>query len=331
MAALSRSFGTVGDAGTTGHGARRMRNELMKFARRYSFLYIPEGNGRSRTLQVPAWGLPAAGLLLLALLLAAALYLVDWSIGVAWRPGGSPLVAQHTQLQREVTRFEGRVAALQGDLDAVFAYQQLVAAAVELEPLDAQVRAAGVGGRGPLASSFESPEVPPVVADLQTLLRQARIQRQGMAAILDTLTARQEVRDRVPSIRPCDLGWVSSRFGIRRDPFTGKQAFHRGIDFSLPVGTPVRCTADGVVVAVEKQRGLGRLVRIDHGDGVATVYGHLNETKVVRGQRVKRGEVIALSGSSGRSTAPHLHYEVRIGGRAVNPLTYILDSYAELH
>ena len=91
-----------------------------------------------------------------------------------------------------------------------------------------------------------------------------------------------------------------------------------------------RVTADGVVASVEKQRGLGRLVKVDHGNGVVTVYAHLQESRVKKGQRVGRGEVIALSGNSGRSTAPHLHYEVRVRDRAVNPLNYILDTYADL-
>jgi murein DD-endopeptidase MepM/ murein hydrolase activator NlpD len=84
-----------------------------------------------------------------------------------------------------------------------------------------------------------------------------------------------------------------------------------------------------VVRTVEKQRGLGRLVKIDHGGNVMTVYAHLHEARVARGDRVARGQVVALSGNSGRSTAPHLHYEVRLGGRTVNPLTYILDTYAD--
>ncbi len=301
----------------------------MQLKRIYSFLYLPENQGESRTFRISARALLAAATALCLLLAATALYIVDWSVGAAWRPGGSPLAVQNAFLQREAARFEHRVAVLQSDLEAVFAYQQMIAAAVEIEPLDAQVLLAGVGGRGPLTTLTEQPEAD-AVTDLESLLRQARIQRRGMAAILDTLSARQETRDRVPSIRPCDIGWVSSRFGMRRDPFTGKQTFHRGLDFSVPIGTPVRSTADGVVVAVAKERGLGRLVRIDHGNGVETIYGHLLQASVKPGQRVSRGEVIALSGSSGRSTAPHLHYEVRIGGRAVNPLTYILDSYAEL-
>jgi murein DD-endopeptidase MepM/ murein hydrolase activator NlpD len=301
----------------------------MRLRRRYSFLYIPEGDGQSREFRVSIASVVLAAGGLLVLLLAAGLYAVDWSVGAAWRPGGSPLALENGRLQGEVDRFGSRVAALQQDLDRVFAYQQLVAAAVDVQPLDPGARAGGIGGRVPLHVVGELDGVSGG-SDLESLLHQARIQHRGMVALLDSLEARQEVRDRIPSIRPCDIGWVSSRFGMRRDPFTNKHTFHRGIDFSLPKGTPVRVTADGVVESVEKQRGLGRLVKVDHGNGVVTVYAHLQESRVEPGQQVRRGEVIALSGNSGRSTAPHLHYEERVGDRAVNPLSYILDSYADV-
>jgi murein DD-endopeptidase MepM/ murein hydrolase activator NlpD len=300
----------------------------MKLKNHYRFIYIPSGRGGSRTFKIPAWGLLSVGCVLISLLTGTALYLVDWQLGAAWRPGGSPLAVQNELLMRQAGRFENRLATIQSDLDKVFAYQQMVASAVDMEPLDAQVRAAGIGGRGPLQSFEERPDGRSL-NDIEALLRQARIQRQGLSAILDTLTTRQQIRDRLPSIRPVDIGWISSRFGMRRDPFTGKQSFHPGMDFSVPMGTPVRTTADGVVVASEKQRGLGLLVKVDHGGGIMTVYGHLQKTRVTKGQEVARGEIIAMSGNSGRSTAPHLHYEVRIGGRVVNPLTYILDSYAQ--
>jgi len=303
----------------------------MRLQKRYSFLYLPEGDGRSREFRVSRRAIVGAVAAIAVLVVAAGLYAVDLWAGAAWRPGGSPLARENERLRDDVDRFAAHVASLQEDLDAVFAYQQLVAEAVDVTTLDAEARLAGVGGRGPLqGGELAGLTEGAANVDLETLLNQARIQRRGMAAILDTLAARQEVRDHLPSIRPCDIGWLSSRFGMRRDPFTGKQAFHRGIDFSVPVGTPVRATAAGRVTTVEKQRGLGRLVKIDHGDGVVTVYAHLHEAKVSRGDRVERGQVIALSGNSGRSTAPHLHYEVRLGGRAVNPLTYILDTYADL-
>lgn len=295
--------------------------------KRYSFLYLPEDDGRTRQIRIPR--LVVVGIAAVAALLtvASSLYLVDLVTGSAWRPGGANVVRENIALRQQVETFEARVAAMQQDLDEVFAYQQAVAAAVDLVPLDAETRAAGVGGRFPLNMLGENDELA-IAPRLDELLRQSRIQREGMAALLDSLGARSEARDRMPSIRPCDIGWLSSRFGKRRDPFTGRQAFHRGLDFSLPVGTAVRVTAAGRVVASEKQRGLGRLVKVDHGNGLMTVYGHLHESLVEVGQEVSRGEIIARSGNSGRSTAPHLHYEVRVAGRAVNPLTYILDTYA---
>jgi len=163
---------------------------------------------------------------------------------------------------------------------------------------------------------------------LDQLLRQARLQRQGMAAILDTLEARAAARSRIPSVCPVAGGLFTSGFGLRRDPFTDRQAFHRGVDFSVPTGTPVRATAAGTVASVGMENGLGLTVIVDHGDGVTTVYGHLDSASAEPGQRVARGDVVAASGSTGRSTAPHVHYEVRVGGRSVNPLGYILDDFA---
>ena len=160
------------------------------------------------------------------------------------------------------------------------------------------------------------------------MLRQAKIQRQGYMAMLDTLSARAEVRQKIPSIRPIDIGWISSRFGFRTDPFTDKQTFHRGLDLCVPIGTPVRVTGQGVILAVQTQRGFGRVVKVDHGNGVVSLYAHLSEALVKKGDQVSRGDIIAKSGNSGRSSAPHLHYEIRIGDRPVNPLSYILDSYA---
>jgi murein DD-endopeptidase MepM/ murein hydrolase activator NlpD len=121
---------------------------------------------------------------------------------------------------------------------------------------------------------------------------------------------------------------LSSSYGRRRDPFTGKSRFHHGIDYSVPLGTPVRATAAGVVASMKNEAGLGKVVKIDHGNGVVTVYAHLSAWTVKSGQRVERGDVIARSGNTGRSTAPHLHYEVRVSGRHVNPVPYVLDSYA---
>ncbi|MGB7925834.1 MAG: M23 family metallopeptidase, partial [Pyrinomonadaceae bacterium] len=127
----------------------------------------------------------------------------------------------------------------------------------------------------------------------------------------------------MPSIWPV-AGLIRGGVGVRRNPFGGTSfEFHKGQDISAPTGTPVIATADGVVVTAGWQRGYGRVVYIDHGNGISTRYGHLSRIDVAVGQVLKRGEQLGLVGSSGRSTAPHLHYEVRINGEPANPLNYL--------
>jgi len=127
----------------------------------------------------------------------------------------------------------------------------------------------------------------------------------------------------VPSIKPVDDLRLTSHFGVRSDPFRGTAAMHAGIDIPGPVGTPIYATADGIVGRAGWVGGYGNLVELEHGKGLQTRYGHLSKVLVAPGARVKRGDVIALMGSTGRSTGSHLHYEVRMDGRAVDPTPYL--------
>jgi hypothetical protein len=129
-----------------------------------------------------------------------------------------------------------------------------------------------------------------------------------------------------PSLWPVD-GRLMSGFAQRTDPFSGEGAFHTGVDISAPTGTPVRSTADGIVIQAEPVAGgYGRLVRIDHGGDVQTYYAHLSHISVREGQDVRRGDIVGMVGSTGRVTAPHLHYEVRLGGAPVNPYRYLANA-----
>ncbi|MGP0076524.1 MAG: peptidoglycan DD-metalloendopeptidase family protein [Bryobacteraceae bacterium] len=130
-----------------------------------------------------------------------------------------------------------------------------------------------------------------------------------------------------PSLWPVE-GRLMSPFGGRTDPFSGEGAIHTGVDLEAAMGTPVRAAGDGIVVHADWEGGYGRLIIIDHGNGVQTYYGHLSTFGVVPGQEVRRGDVIARSGASGRVTSPHLHYEVRMGGTPVNPYPFMAKSAA---
>lgn len=137
---------------------------------------------------------------------------------------------------------------------------------------------------------------------------------------LDTL---QQGVIAIPSAQPVAHLNYTSNYGIRSDPFRGTAAMHAGVDIPGPVGTPIYATADGMVDRAERAGGYGNMVELDHGKGIQTRYGHLSKILVEPGTRVHRGQLIALMGSTGRSTGPHLHYEVRIDGRAVNPVPFL--------
>lgn len=127
-----------------------------------------------------------------------------------------------------------------------------------------------------------------------------------------------------PSIWPTK-GWLSSRFGYRKSPFTGEREFHKGIDIAARKSAPIVSPADGIVSVIGWDHGFGKTMYIKHGYGLVTIYGHLEKILVKKGQHVKRREKIALVGNTGRSTGPHLHYEIRLNGVAVNPFSYILN------
>lgn len=130
----------------------------------------------------------------------------------------------------------------------------------------------------------------------------------------------------IPTGRPVEELALTSNYGVRNDPFNGHARMHKGIDIPGPVGTPIYATADGIVSRSQWVNGYGNLVEISHGNDTETRYGHLSKLVVAPNERVRRGQLIGLMGSTGRSTGSHLHYEIRIAGLAINPLPYVTGS-----
>ncbi|MCP4671316.1 MAG: M23 family metallopeptidase [Desulfobacula sp.] len=152
----------------------------------------------------------------------------------------------------------------------------------------------------------------------------AKIQALDFTNLIEKLEQKRNLLASTPSIRPVD-GWITSKFGYRTSPFTGRKEFHAGLDIANKTGTKLIATANGRISYASRKMYIGNLIIIDHGFGRVTKYGHLKEMLVKRGQKIKRGDVIGLIGNTGRSTGPHVHYEVRINGTPVNPLKYILN------
>lgn len=155
-------------------------------------------------------------------------------------------------------------------------------------------------------------------------VRDATLREQGVLKLQELLVERQSILNATPSIKPA-RGWFTSRFGYRIDPFTGKPDMHFGLDIAAAPGTPVIAPADGVVSYVGYESGYGKIVTIDHGYGVKTRFAHNSQIYVQLGQKIKRRDVVSAVGSTGRSSGPHCHYEVRINEIPVDPINYILD------
>jgi murein DD-endopeptidase MepM/ murein hydrolase activator NlpD len=168
-----------------------------------------------------------------------------------------------------------------------------------------------------------SAQVPDLTAMLSQLEQRVNLRDSQLLALENVILARELKEEIHPAGRPVTRGFISSYFGERADPFDGREAFHKGVDFAGSVGDKVVAVAAGVVTWAGERSGFGRLVEINHGDGFVTRYAHNQRTLVSVGTMVKRGEAVALMGSTGRSTGPHVHFEVLRNGRQVNPLSFV--------
>lgn len=177
---------------------------------------------------------------------------------------------------------------------------------------------------GEPAANENKPLAEKVRQDITWLERQSELEEQNLEELIEAAKDKSARWAATPSIWPV-RGWVTSGFGARVSPFTGQLAMHDGLDIGAAPSTPVRASASGHVRAAGFDAKMGNVVLIDHGYGIETEYGHMSKILVKQGQKVKRGDVIALVGSTGLSTGPHLHYMVKVKGQTVNPHNYILD------
>lgn len=169
----------------------------------------------------------------------------------------------------------------------------------------------------------EGPVVPALDTMLDSMDAQIDDRRRQLTALQNLIMTRELARQIVPGGRPIESGYISSLYGQRTDPFDGNQATHRGIDFAGVAGTQVLAVADGIVSHTGLDGGYGRMIEITHGNGYVTRYAHNAKILVKPGQTVKRGDPVALMGSTGRSTGPHVHFEVLRDGKPMNPLSFV--------
>ena len=245
------------------------------------------------------------------------------------------LARENSLLEDELQQFRDRVDGFEEVLAHLSEQDSRVRQLAGLDATDKEILEVGIGGPGlgtpegralwPMDSALSKAAFT-VEYDLSALERRARLLTASLSEASDSLTAHRDILEATPSIFPT-VGVLSSRFTTSRfHPIHHRALPHEGVDISAPHGTPILAAAKGTVTFSGWMSGLGNTVEIDHGYGYVTRYGHSSKLLVRRGQKVVRGEVIAHVGSTGISTSSHLHYEIRVGGVAVNPLNYIIGS-----
>jgi murein DD-endopeptidase MepM/ murein hydrolase activator NlpD len=239
---------------------------------------------------------------------------------------------QETQTQRsQIQFFSGRIEDLEKQLSKLKDFDRKIRIIANLEKGTEMAPFMGMGGPSPSdireklkGGKDENGLVQQMRSDIERLQSEAMSREESLSEIEKLLKNKKEMLAHTPSIWPV-MGWVTSDFGFRTNPFTGLTQMHEGIDISNQIGTLVIASASGIVSDTGNDFSHGKFVLISHGFGMTTRYNHLNRVLVRAGQKVARGDKVGEVGTTGRSTGPHLHYEVRVNGIPVNPMRYILN------
>jgi murein DD-endopeptidase MepM/ murein hydrolase activator NlpD len=296
--------------------------------RRWTVVLVPHNSEPSRIVEVSHSVLrvaasAAAGFLVLVLVAGYAILSHTTDLSRTAR-----LQQENQTLSRALGELNGRLASLSDTLTSISQRDARIRVLANLQPIDPQVQAAGIGGPaadvGLMGMTGMARRSAEIRIDLSALIRRANLLASSFREAADSLAYHSARLAATPSIMPTQ-GWLSSAFSaMRAHPILHLSRPHEGIDVSAPMGSPIEAPAAGVVTSAGWEAGYGNKIVIEHGFGIVTKFAHASKLLVRTGQRVSRGQRIALVGNSGLATGPHLHYEVIVNGRPVNPLKYVL-------
>jgi len=298
-------------------------------SRKYSFIITPKQGGEAISGEFSQRALVIASAVISCLFILSVYFTIGFLKSNIDRQKLKGLEIENGHLSAKLERLESTVDYLKNDINKIIQKDEDIRLVFDLAPLDPELRQVGIGGDNNDNSAASSPIAQRAVLaeqDLDLLRRQLELENASFEDLLGKVQDKREKLDHTPSIRPCD-GRFSRGFGSQRDPFTGLIQPHNGVDYAAPRGTPIYAAAAGTVTHASFEGGMGNKVEIDHGDGIVTLYAHMNKFNVRVGQKVDRYDIIGFVGSTGYSTGPHLHYEVHQFGRALNPNKFILENY----
>mgnify|MGYP000979850682 CR=1 FL=1 len=238
----------------------------------------------------------------------------------------------YVNVAKNLESLKARLVDLDSQIDKIEAKDNAVRTYAGMPILDKDIRKLGIGGHTTSVGKF-SDNLAPVISkeltmlemNIEKLSREINLELSSYNSIYEKVQENINRISRIPSIRPVEGGYLNSTFGYRVDPIDNVRRFHQGQDITVKSGTPIYAPADGVVKRAYYAGGFGNHIKIQHGSGYTTLFAHLSKIKVKHGQNVKRGDIIGYSGNTGRSTAPHLHYEIHHKGKPQNPLDYFFS------
>ncbi len=240
--------------------------------------------------------------------------------------------SNYEKVSKNLNQLKNKLADLDIKINEIEQKDDAVRTYAGMPVIDKDIRKLGIGGHNEKKSKFYdnlapaiNKELTSLEIDVEKLSRKINLELISYGDIYDKVTDNIHRINKIPSIRPVEGGYLNSTFGYRIDPIDKIKRFHQGQDITVKTGTPIYAPADGTVKRAYYVGGFGNHIKIDHGSGYTTLFAHLSKIKVKHGDQVKRGDIIGYTGNTGRSTAPHLHYEIHYNGEPQNPLDYFFS------
>lgn len=295
-------------------------------------MILPDETTRVRKYRVPRTMVRVL-LVILAVFVIGLGYLVTDYYGVKKMVAElDRLRLEARQQQQQLVTFAKSFDDLQTEMTRLRQFDMKLRVMADLDGVVYPEQVMGIGGENPEpfnplegeVSFQDQTIISSMNKSLDRFKTEVSIQERSFQELVEYLEDQKSLLASTPSIWPVK-GWLTSTFGYRSSPFTGRREMHKGLDIATRSGTPIIAPADGLVVFAGREGGFGNMIILDHGYGITTKFGHCSSLESKLGQKVKRGDVIARVGNTGRSTGPHVHYEVAVNGVSVNPSRYILN------
>ena len=300
--------------------------------KKYTIMILPDETTKVRRYRLPK--VLVRGVVAAAVVAVVGLgFMVTDYAGVKGKMAEIDRLNKETRQQKQqLITFAKSMDELQGEMARLRQFDMKLRVMADLDGVVYPEQVMGIGGENPdpfnplqaeLTGQNQS-LIKNMTSGIAKLRTEANIQERSFQELVGYLEDQKSILSSTPSIWPV-RGWLTSGFGYRRSPFTGRREMHKGLDVATRTGTAVIAPADGLVVFSGREGGFGNMVIVDHGYGITTKYAHLSSAEAKMSQKIKRGDILGRVGNTGRSTGPHLHYEIVVNGVSINPSRYILN------